>query len=171
MSSRMTAMDIEKQEFSRRVRGLDAEEVGLYLKSVASEVERLNLENGKMLEEVGGLKKQVDELAAREATLQQTLVTAQRMSDDIKEQARTERELLIKDARLQADQILRESRNELNHLESEISRARAERENFEQRLRSVIEQHLAMLDMRREARGDVDNLRIMPDRSRSSDAG
>ena len=55
MSSRLTAMDIEKQEFGRRLRGYDPEEVRLYLRSVAEEVERLNLENGRLLEEIGEL--------------------------------------------------------------------------------------------------------------------
>ena len=49
-------------------------------------------------------------------------------------------------------------------LEADISRARLDRETFERQLRSVIEQHLTLLDMRRDARAGLDNLRVMPNR-------
>jgi cell division initiation protein len=166
----MTAMEIEQQEFSRKVRGLDPQEVRLYLRSVAEEVQRLNLENGELREELGHLRRQLEELRAREQTLQQTLVTAQKLSDDLKTKAREEGELTVQQARFQADRILKEAQDRLGQLEADISRSKVEREGFEHRLRSVIEQHLTMLDMRREARGDLDNLRVMRARS-GTDAG
>ncbi len=164
MSSRMTAMDIENQEFSRKLRGYDAEEVELFLKSVAEEVGRLNLENGQQHEQLGTMRLELEELRSREKTLQQTLVTAQRMTEEMKEKAGREGELLVREARLRADTMLREAQDRLSHLESDISRSKLERETFEHRLRSVIDQHLALLDMRRQARGEPDNLRVLADR-------
>jgi hypothetical protein len=49
-------------------------------------------------------------------------------------------------------------------LDADISRAKLDRETFERQLRSVIEQHLTLLDMRRDARAGLDNLRVMPNR-------
>ena len=37
MSSRFTAMDVEKQEFTRKVRGYDPDEVRIFLSAVAEE--------------------------------------------------------------------------------------------------------------------------------------
>ena len=48
MSTRLTAMDIEKQGFSRKLRGFDPDEVQLFLRAVAEEIERVNLENAKL---------------------------------------------------------------------------------------------------------------------------
>ncbi len=45
MSSRLTAMDIENQDFGRKLRGYDPQEVNLFQQSVAENVERLTLEN------------------------------------------------------------------------------------------------------------------------------
>ena len=50
MSTRLTAMDIEKQEFARKMRGLDPDEVQMFLRAVAEEIERLNLENATLRE-------------------------------------------------------------------------------------------------------------------------
>jgi cell division initiation protein len=157
-------MDIENQVFRRRLRGYDPGEVGLFLKAVAEEVERLSLQHGEMLEETGRLRQELDELRAREKTLQKTLVSAQRMTDEMKERAGKEGELLVQEARLRADRLLQDAQDRLGRLESDIGRSRLERDTLERRLKAVLEQHLALLDMRAEAREDLDNLRVLPDR-------
>lgn len=170
MDSRQTAMDIEKQEFKRKVRGYDPDDVRLYLKSVAEEVERLHLENGRIREEAGLLRAEIEGLRSREKTLQQTLVSAQGMAEEMKQRARADYELQIKQARLDAEQLLRAAQDELTQIETDILRSRLERETFETRLRSVIDQHLTMLDLRRQARGELDNLRVLT-RHSGADAG
>src|SRR5262245_63936720 len=75
MSDRMTAMDVERQEFHSRVRGYDKEEVRMFLRAVAEEFGRLHLENGMLREEIGHLKLTVEDLRSRERALQDTLVT------------------------------------------------------------------------------------------------
>ncbi len=164
MSSRLTAMDIENQDFGRKLRGYDPQEVNLFLKSVGENVARLTLENGEMLEEVGQLRRQLEELRAHEKTLQQTLVSAQRMTEEMKDRAAREGELLVQEARHRADRLGAEAQNSLMRLEADISRAKLDRETFERQLRSVIEQHLTLLDLRRDARAKFDNLRVLPHR-------
>jgi cell division initiation protein len=156
-------MEIEKQEFGRQMRGYDTSQVHLFLQSVADEVERLNLENGELRDEVGRLRGELQELRSRERTLQETLVTAQQMSGELKDRAGKEGELVVREARLKAEKLLRDAQDRLLRLEADISRSKLERESFEHRLRSVIDQHLTLLEMRREARGEMDNLRVLSD--------
>lgn len=167
MTSRLTAMEIEKQEFRRRFRGCDPDEVRLYLESVGGEVERLNLENAELQEELGLLTRQLDDGRETQEALQQTLISAQKMSEDIKEKARTEAELVVREARMRGEEIVRHAHNTLNQIDMDISRSKLERESLEQRLRGVIDQHLTMLEMRSQARADKDNLRVMPKRVES----
>ena len=164
MSSRLTAMDIENQDFGRKLRGYDPQEVNLFLKSVGENVARLTLENGEMLEEVGQLRRQLEELRANEKSLQKTLVSAQRMTEEMKDRAGREGELMVQEARHRADRVGAEAQNTLMRLEADISRAKLDRETFERQLRSVIEQHLTLLDLRRDARAKLDNLRVLPNR-------
>ena len=161
MSDRLTARDIQNQQFSKRMRGYEPAEVELFLQSVAEEVERITLENGEMLEELGKLRSRVDELRKHERTLQETLISAQRMTEDMKARADHESELVVKEARIRADRMQREAQDTLTRLEADISRSKLDREVFERQLRSVVEQHLALLDMRREARTEPDNLRVL----------
>ena len=162
MSDRITAMDVENVTFSRRMRGFDPDEVLLYLKSVAEEISRLTLEHAEMSEQIGMVRSELQETRKRESTLQETLVSAQRMAEELKEKARAESRLVVKEARFRADQIVRQAQDQLSQIESDITRTRLERDNIERRLRGVIEQHLALIEMREESRGDKSNVRVMP---------
>jgi cell division initiation protein len=170
MSSRLTAMDIENQAFHTSFRGYDRGEVDLFLRSVAEEIERLNLEHGEMLEQVGQLREDLEELRAREQTLQKTLISAQRMTEEMKQRAGKESELLVQEARLRAERLLKDGQDRMARLEMDINRSKLERETFERRLRGVLEQHLALLDMRSDAQEGLDNLHVLPER-RDSEAG
>jgi len=170
MSTRLTAMDIEKQDFTRKMRGFDPDEVQMFLKAVAEEIERLNLENATLREENGTLTQRLDEFQDRERTLQETLVTAQRMSTDLRDRSKQEAELLIREARVKAERLLEQAQDQLQALENEIGRIRLEREAFENRLRAAIEEHLSLIDLRRQEKADVDNLRFLRRRS-TTDVG
>ena len=66
MSSRLTAKDVKNQEFNRKMRGYDPEQVDMFLTSVSDEIGRLNLENGKRMEETGSLRKELGGLRSSE---------------------------------------------------------------------------------------------------------
>ena len=161
MSNRLTAMDVNNQEFRTKMRGYEPDEVRLYLKSVAEEIERLNLENGELREQVGTLKTEAEEFRTRETTLQQTLVTAQKMSAELKDRSKAEAELVMKQARLKAERALQESQDQLARIEAEISRCKLERDLFEKRLRMTLEEHLVLLDQRTEELERFDNVRML----------
>lgn len=169
MADRITAMDVEKQEFARRMRGYDPDEVRLFLQSAASEIERLNLDNANLREEVGTLKARLEDFRERERTLQETLVTAQRMSEEMKDRTQRESDVMIKEARLKAERLLEQAQDQLHLIENEIGRLRLEKDAFENRLRGAIEEHLALLDLRKQEKGDMDNLRFL--RRRTSHEG
>lgn len=171
MSSRIVAMDVENQEFSSRLRGYDPEEVRLYLRSVAEEIERLTLENGTLREETGALKQRLEEFRDRERSLQETLITAQKMAQDLKEKSRTESDLMLKEARLKTERILEQAQDQLARIEAEIGRAKLERDAFENRLRNTIEEHLSLLDLRKQDRAELDNLRFLRRRPGGAEAG
>jgi len=170
MPTRITAMDVEKQDFPRKLRGFAEEEVKLYLRSVAEEIERLNLENGTLHEETGQLRERLEEFRERERMLQETLVSAQRMAEQMKERSQRESDLLIKEARIKAERLLEQAQDQLLQIEAEIGRLKLERDAFESRLRSAIEEHLALLDLRKQEKADLDNLRFLRRRN-TTEAG
>lgn len=170
MSDRITARDVENQEFSRKVRGYDPDEVRLFLRTAAERIEQLTLENGEFREEIGQLKVRLEDFRDRERNLQETLLTAQRMSAEMKGRSEKEADILVKEARIKAERILEQAQDQLQHIEDEIGRLRLERDAFENRLRSAIQEHLSLLDLRRSDAGDAESLRFLRRRT-SRDAG
>jgi cell division initiation protein len=171
MSSRLTAMDVEKQDFKRSLRGFDRDEVRLFLRAVSEEVERLNLDNAQLREEIGTLRGRIDDFRERERMLQETLVTAQKMSEELTAKTHKESELMIREARLKSERLLEQAQDQLARLEAEIGRVKLERDAFENRLRSAIEEHLALLDLRKQERTELDNVRFLRRRNTSTEAG
>jgi cell division initiation protein len=171
MSSRLTAMDVEKQDFKRSLRGYDRDEVRLFLRAVSEEVERLNLDNAQLREEAGTLRGRIEDFREREQMLQETLVTAQKMSEELTSKTQKESELMIKEARIKGERLLEQAQDQLSRIEAEIGRVKLERDAFENRLRSAIEEHLALLDLRKQERAELDNVRFLRRRNTSTEAG
>jgi cell division initiation protein len=170
MSDRITARDVENQEFARKMRGYDPDEVRMFLRTAAERIEQLTLENGELREEIGQLRVRLEDFRDRERNLQETLLTAQKMSAEMKGRSEKEADILVKEARLKAERILEQAQDQLQHIEDEIGRLRLERDAFENRLRSAIQEHLSLLDLRRSDTGDAESLRFLRRRT-SRDAG
>jgi cell division initiation protein len=114
---KISPMDIQRQSFGRALRGLDAEEVRAYLNLVAEEVAALQRERDKLDSEVQSLRALLDEHRERETILKNTLLTAQRVSEDIRENARKEAESVVKEGEMQADRLLELAQNRAHELE------------------------------------------------------
>jgi cell division initiation protein len=89
------------------------------------------------------------------------------MAEEHRENTRVESELLVKEARIKAERLLEQAQDQLATLESEIAQARLERDVFENRLRSAVQEHLSLLDLRKSERAEVDNLRFLRRRTGS----
>lgn len=161
MSERITARDLENQEFRHKFRGYDPEDVQLVLRSAAENIERLNLENGTLREELGRLKTEIDAIRERETALQDTLVSAQRMASEFRDRSEAEAGLLIKEARHKSERILDLAREQVEKIHDEQQQARLDRDAFERSLRGLIDQHSRLLDIRIEDRDKIaDNVTV-----------
>ena len=91
---RLSPLDIQSQQFRTKMKGLDPREVENFLELTASEFEELIRENGKLKEKLARLSNQYEELKQRELTLKETMMTAQKITEDMKVSARKEAEIV-----------------------------------------------------------------------------
>ena len=81
---RITPMDIRQQQFSIKMfRGFAVQEVDAFLDDVAEDYEALLKENALLKEELQALEERTRGLEGREKILQDTLVTTQRLTEEI----------------------------------------------------------------------------------------
>jgi cell division initiation protein len=86
-------------------------------------------------------------MKSREQALQQTLLAAQQVTEELKSTARKEADLVMVDARLQGEQILRSANERRLHLIREIQEIKRQKVSFESGLRAMVDGHLKLLDM------------------------
>ena len=157
----ITPLDITQKQFRRRMRGLDAEEVEAFLALVAVEFEALVKENGALRENNQRISESVAELKSRERALQETLVTAQRASQEIRDAARKEAEITLSDAELQAEKIVQAAHGRFLRIVDDINELKRQRIQFETNVRTLVESHVKLLEAFRDPERE-EAVRFMP---------
>jgi len=143
---RITPLDIQQKQFPMKFRGFDVEEVYAFLEVIREEMEELLRENANLKENVQRTEIQIREFKDMETTLRETLMTAQQMVEDYKMNARKEAELLIKEAELRADEMIKESHEKVIKIHEDITDMKGIRRHFKEELKRLIENHLTMLN-------------------------
>jgi cell division initiation protein len=144
---RITPIDIQQQQFKSRVMGYDKAGVDHFLEILAGEMERLLRQNQDLQEELTHARTALNEMREREAMLKETLLTTQKVTDELKANARREAELLLADAELRAERVMMTAEERRLQLMEEIREIKRQRIDFETDLRSTLEKHLRMLEL------------------------
>jgi cell division initiation protein len=147
---RITPLDIQQKQFPYKLRGFDDEEVYAFLELIREEMEDLLRENASLKENAIRLENQIKEHKDMETTLRETLVTAQQMVEEYKSNARKEAELLIKEAELRADAIVKESQEKVIKIHEDIVDLKGIRRHFKEELKRLIEGHMKMIEYDKE---------------------
>ena len=143
---RITPIDIRQQQFTLKLfRGFDVQEVDAFLEEVANDYEQLVKENAILKEQLAGLEERARGDADREKMLQDTLVTTQRMAEELKENGRREAQLIVREAELQADKLLEEARAEEAKINNQILALKRARRQLAEALRGTFEMYQRMI--------------------------
>jgi cell division initiation protein len=151
---KIAPIDIAHKNFTRKMMGIDQEEVTDFLRQVAEEMEALVRERNNLREQMREKELAILEFRERDELLKSTITTATKMSDKIQQDAERESRLIISDAKQQADVIVRDARDSLKRIFSEISDLKKVRMQYENNLRALMQSHLTMLEQ---------GQKIMPD--------
>ena len=80
-----------------------------------------------------------------EKTLSETLLTAQRATDESRVNAQKEAELILRDARIRADQYEDDTRRRVRELECELVTLKSQRDSFLARFRALLKTQMELL--------------------------
>ena len=143
---RITPLDIQNHVFPRTITGYARDEVDAFLNMVSDDYEGLLREDQALRERVIRLEAQVEGLSSNEAILQETLITAQKLSEDLKRTAVKEAETLIGEAEVKAEKVLDAAHRRATRLAGDLREMKQLRTRLAVSLRATIDTHLGLLD-------------------------
>jgi cell division initiation protein len=144
---RISPMDIRQQQFTVKMfRGFDVQEVDTFLEDLAEDYETLLKENQLLKEQLHALEERTRGLEDRERILQETLVTTQRVTEQMKDSARREAALLVGEAELQGEKMVEAARTSAASIQAEVVALKRMRRQLAEALRSTVEMYAHLLD-------------------------
>ena len=145
---KITPLDIQQQQFKGKMfGGLDPEEVDSFLQMISHEMEDLCRENTELKEQARKLSVEREEMTEREGKLRETMLAAQRVTEEMKANAQKEAGLLVSEAELKAERLLMDAEKRLAQLTSQIQDLRREKLQFETSFKSLLDSHYKMLSL------------------------
>ncbi len=154
----LAKIDVENKHFGRRLRGYDREEVEAFMQEVAESMGELADVRVRQEECIARQEEALNEHRQREAVLRDTLLSTQKMVEEIKTTARKEAELIVEEARMRAREIVQQAHMRLAQIHDDITELKRQRTQFEVKLRSLLEAHLQMLEIERQEQGQFEAL-------------
>jgi cell division initiation protein len=135
---KITPLDIQHMVFKVSMRGYNRQDVDRFLEQIAQTVDELNREVAALREKLGATEGQLTDSKKAETALTRTLVSTQTMAEELKEAAKRDAELIVKEAEVMAADLLKSTREEMARLQREISDLRKQRAMAIERLRGTL---------------------------------
>jgi cell division initiation protein len=154
---KITPLDVQQQQFKKKGGRYEAGEVDAFLEMVRLEMEETNRIVDAQASEIRRYKEELSELRSQERILKEAIITTQRAADDIKEHARKEGEIMLAEARMQAEKILDQAQHQVERLRSEIADLQRQRIHLQAQFRATLESQLTLLEATEADSRDLDS--------------
>lgn len=142
----ITPLDIQNKEFKRSFRGYSPKEVDIFLDNINNDYEKLYRENIELKDKISMLTDQIRQYNNLEETLKSTLVLAQSTADDVTGSARKKAELVIEEAELHAQGLIRNAMEEVKDINMEYDSLHREMFLFKTKYKSFMQAQLMSLE-------------------------
>jgi cell division initiation protein len=146
MTPKITALEIQKHEFALKRRGYDPESVRAFLLSIAEDFQELMRENAELQTRVRHLEEENADHRDREKILKETLLSAQRLSEEMKNTARREADNIVRQAEIAGQQLTTEALQQSARIEKAMRDMKLQRANFRLKLKSMLDMFQQVLD-------------------------
>ena len=152
----LTVEQINKQEFSTKMRGYNQNEVQQFMATVAQTVQELTEENHALKETVKADEGKLKYFSELKDSLNKSILVAQEAADKVKNNAKREADIMIREAQKQAtdivseanekaNQVVERSTEETRKLTTETNDLKKQTRIFRQRLQVMLESQLEVV--------------------------
>lgn len=159
----LTPLDVKKKkgDFRRAVRGYDTAAVDDFLDTVSARMEELVRENVMASARLESMTESIGNYRERERAMNEALVSAQQLREEMREQAAREADLVLREARAEAERIVGEARRQATAAAEALRRIQGQRVRFLRLFRTLVERQLHEIEAEEDrtaalGRGDAD---------------
>ncbi len=148
----LTPLDVRKKrgDFRRILRGYDPVEVDTFLELVEDRLEALVLENLALSEKTSRLESSLKTLGDRESAVQDALVMAQKLREEVRQQSEREVDLLKRETHSELDRLRRDTEAQamtrLREVEGMIREGQRALEELERNRRKFLKSFRTLLE-------------------------
>ena len=135
---KVSPLDLRQLRFRTTFRGFDRAEVIALIAEVADDYENALREVDKLRQEVSKMEALLNQHREHERNLRDTLMTAQRVSDDIRANADVQARQILREAEGRSDLLLQKTQARLEDVQREIDGMKMKRREVETTLESTI---------------------------------
>ena len=140
---RLTPLDVRRMEFPKGLRGYDQMRVDAFREQVAEELERLTRSNQDLESQVRSLTEQLRGFRDRDRALNDALVSAQQLRSEVRDQSEREAQLILREARSEADRIVQGAQMDAMRFADQIALLARMRRGYLKQFRVMLERQLA----------------------------
>ena len=143
---RLTPLDVRRTEIKASLRGYDKGEVEDFRGRGADELERLTRVNQELETKAKAAQEQLRGFRERDTALNEALISAQQLRAEIREQAEREQQLILREARAEAERLVEATKGEIRRLQEEVVALERSRRAYLSQMRQLVERQLAGLE-------------------------
>lgn len=142
----ITPLEIQEKEFSRGLKGFKEEEVNEFLDQITLDLERILAENDQLHMENQKLKDEISKFQESEHSVINTLETAKALMNDISVSAEKRAQILLKNAELEAQTMMREAKETVARINDEHTVMTNKLATFRRKYKELLENELRNME-------------------------
>jgi cell division initiation protein len=135
----VSPLDLRQQRFRSAFRGFDKVEVTSFLAAVAEDYEQALRDADRIRHDMMRMEAIINEHREHERTLKTTLITAQKLADEIKAHAEHEAARILREAESRSELVLDKAQARLADIQKEIDGLKLKRRDVETSLEATIQ--------------------------------
>jgi cell division initiation protein len=135
---KVTPLDLRQPRFKTVMRGFDKAEVIALLDTVADDYENAIRDNDRLRQLIDKMESALSQHRELEGSLKSTLISAQKIADDMRDTASAEATRIVREAEGRAELILQKAQARLEDVQREIDGLKMKRREAETSIESII---------------------------------
>jgi cell division initiation protein len=143
---KLSPLNIKRQEFSKKMKGYDVNEVAAFLERIADEVDNLQKDNEELKNNLEAANNKIAEFRKIEKNLQDTLLKAQETSAKSMEAAKKQTALMLREAEVKSQQMVDKARNYASEIKNSVEVIKQEKDILIAKLKSIVNSQISFLD-------------------------